>query len=87
MITVKIFNLLINEIGPVFLKRGIYVRKRNFQDFFEGLLENFQKECGAAEVNSQKTDLEDLQKMDWLRQNDTVFLSVDFEGPSLKRVH
>ncbi len=85
MITVKIFNLLLDEIGPVFLQRGIYLRKRDFQDFFKSLPEKFQKEFRAAGVNSQKSDLEDLQKMDWLRQNDMVFLSVDFAGPSLKR--
>jgi len=85
MITVKIFNLLLDEIGPVFLKRGIYVRKRDLQDFFKTLPEKFQKEFRAAEVNSQKIDLEDLQKMDWLRQKDIVFLSVDFEGPRLPR--
>jgi len=85
MITVKIFNLLLNEIGPVFLKRGIYVRKRDLQDFFQTLPEKFQKVFRAAEVDSQKIDLEDLQKMDWLRQNDIVFLSVDSDGPGLKR--
>ncbi|MGD0625852.1 MAG: hypothetical protein ABSB32_14185 [Thermodesulfobacteriota bacterium] len=85
MITVKIFNLLLDEIGPVFLQRGIYLRKRDFQDFCKSLPEKFQKEFRAAGVNSQKSDLEDLQKMDWLRKNDMVFLSVDFAGPSLKR--
>ena len=87
MITVKIFNLLLDEIGPVFLKRGIYVRKREFKDFFKSLREKFRKEFRAAEVNSQKIDLEALQKMDWLRQNDIVFLSVDFDGPRLQRAN
>ncbi len=87
MITVKIFNLLLDEIGPVFLKRGIYVRKRDFQDFFKGLPQKFQKEFGAAEVNSQKIDLDDLHKMDWLRQSDIVFLSVDFDASRLQRAN
>jgi len=82
MITVKIFNLLLDEIGPVFLKRGIYLPRGDFQDFFNNIPEKFQKEFGAAEVNGQKIDLDDLQKMDWLGQNDTVFLSVDFDAPT-----
>ncbi len=85
MITVKIFNLLLDEIGPVFLKRGIYLRKKDFQDFFKNLPIKFQKEFTAAGVNSQKIDLGDPQEMDWLRQNDMVFLSVDFDGPTSKR--
>jgi hypothetical protein len=87
MITVKIFNLLLNEIGPVFLQRGIYLPKRDFQDFFKSLPEKFQKEFRAAEVNNQKIDWDDLQKMDWLRQKDIVFLSVDFDGPGSNRTN
>ena len=85
MITVKIFNLLLDEIGRLFLQRGIYVRKRDFQDFFKSLTEKLQKEFRAAEVDGQKSDLGALQKMDWLRQKDIVFLSVDFDGPTLNR--
>jgi hypothetical protein len=76
MITVKIFNLLLDEIGPVFLQRGIYIRKRDFQDFLNNLAKKFQTEFRAAGG---------LQEMDWQRQNDMVFLSVDFGGPASKR--
>ncbi len=87
MITVKIFNLVLDEIGPVFLQRGIYVRKRDLQDILKRRPERFQKELKAAAVNGQKIDWEGLQKMDWPRQNDIIFLSVDFAGPRLQRAN
>lgn len=36
MITLKLFNLLVAEIGPAFLERGIWVKTGIMNDLIEG---------------------------------------------------
>jgi hypothetical protein len=33
MVTIKLFNLLVGELGPQFLKRGIWIPEKSFLDF------------------------------------------------------
>ena len=36
-ITIRVFNILLNELAPVLLAFGVYLRKDDFNDFVEGL--------------------------------------------------
>lgn len=44
----KLFNLLVRELGPVFLKRGVWIRKNELEAFLRRQSEIFQAECKAV---------------------------------------
>jgi len=47
IITVKLFNLLMDELGPVFLRKGITVGRSEIIDFFRRQREGFWKQVGT----------------------------------------
>jgi hypothetical protein len=47
-IRVKIFNLLLPELGPDFLRRGIILGTAELADFLENKTEAFWQDCAAA---------------------------------------
>jgi hypothetical protein len=80
LVVLKLFNLLLNELGPIILDKGIYIRREDFLGFFESLPAKLWTGCKEAKVNSQKVDLDTLLRLEWLNQNDFVFLQIYSEG-------
>ncbi|MBW1863527.1 MAG: hypothetical protein JRJ02_14325, partial [Deltaproteobacteria bacterium] len=50
MVFLKLFNLLLGELGPDFLKRGIWLDGKILEDFFKGQSNDFWAGCKAAGV-------------------------------------
>jgi hypothetical protein len=63
--SIKLFNLLIKEIGPRFLKQGILAPPGDLRDFLAGLSEADWENCTKAELNAQKFNVDSLATMDW----------------------
>lgn len=64
-VLLKLFNLLIRELGPGLLKKGVWTNGEKLKDFFDSLPESFWKNCTEAEVNglpSSRKELEDLPR-------------------------
>ncbi len=80
MIVLKIFNLLINEIGPAVLQRGVYVRGEDLENHFVRLPEEFWQGCTAATLGGQNVGIEPLLRMEWLGDHHLVLLRVRCEG-------
>ena len=78
IITVKLFNLLVDELGPVLLKRGVLLPSRDFAEFWKSMPGEFWKACRAAQVNGRKISVEELQSLSWLDKRDLIGLQVDF---------
>jgi len=57
-VVVKLFNLLVNDLGPVFLKQGILVKKKQLEGFFDSRPEDFWPSLKSAYLNSQKISLD-----------------------------
>ena len=74
MVFVKLFNLLLGELGPAFLKRGIYLDGKILEDFFKGRSNDFRAGCKAASLNGEEIDLDKLPGMNLT--NEQVFLQV-----------
>ena len=53
IIRIKIFNVLINDIGPLFLERGIFLSACTLKSFLENLPDGFWRACEAVTVNDQ----------------------------------
>lgn len=74
VLILKLFNLLAKEQGPIFLKKGIWVKGKDLQDFLKRQSNCFWGRCKAAKVDGEKFDLEKLQKIEW--KDKEVFLQI-----------
>lgn len=79
-VTLKLFNMVLKELGPVFLKSGIWIHSHNFSDFISHNLEDLKPACDSVDLNDQKMDVAALAEMNW---DDTeLFLKVTTEASS-----
>jgi len=76
IITVKLFNLLIDDIGHVFLQKGIIVKSRELQSFFVKQPDSFWRNCSEILLDRRPMGHENLLVGDRLIQNDEVELTV-----------
>lgn len=74
MISLKLFNLLLDELGPTFLKNGIWINGRDLADFLNGQSDDFWSGCKSATVDGKKFELDKLAHMKWPDRH--VFLRV-----------
>lgn len=76
MVVLKLFNLVVNELGPTFLKRGIFVRREDLEGLLMSLPGEFWGGCKAANVDGQEVGLDHLLGMTWLDNYDFAMLRV-----------
>ena len=72
MVSLKLFNILLREIGPAFLGRGIWILGKDLQNFIEGKLDDFWTGCKKATVDGKEVDLKKLSRIKWAAKD--VFL-------------
>ncbi|MGD8985665.1 MAG: hypothetical protein PVI53_16690, partial [Desulfobacteraceae bacterium] len=72
MVSLKLFNILLREIGPAFLERGIWIRGKDLQNFIEGHSDDFWAGCKKATVDGKEWDLKKLSRIKWAAKD--VFL-------------
>lgn len=77
-VVVKLFNLLIRELGPVFLERGVFLPENDFGEFLKGLPDEFWKGCKEIKVDGEEKNQIQLTSLSWLSQANWVSLSVHF---------
>jgi len=75
-ITIKLFNLLIEELGPLFLKKGIIVESPELRDFFIQLGDDFRQGCGLILLNGKAVDYVTLLSGNELTENRDVELII-----------
>jgi hypothetical protein len=73
-ITLKLWNLVVKEIGPTFLQQGIWIEAEEIQSFIKRHLETLKIECMAVELNDNPAEVERLRKAEW--KTKLVFLQV-----------
>jgi hypothetical protein len=73
-IVVKLFNMIAKELGPAFLKKGIIIEGKRFQDFMQRNSEDLNAGCHSMQLNDEKTDVAALLKMNL--ENTEIFLQV-----------
>jgi hypothetical protein len=74
-IHLKLFNLVAEDIGELFLTRGIWIRGENLQDFFRKAPDYFWAGCRAVEIDSMHSKVDKLVHIDWRDQQ--VFLKLE----------
>jgi hypothetical protein len=76
IITVKLFNLLIDDIGHVFLQKGIIVKSLELQSFFVKQPDSFWRNCSEIILGGRPIDHEGLLVGDRLCRYNEVELTV-----------
>ncbi len=74
MVFVKIFNILLKELGPAFLGKGIWVKGNEMEAFFEKQLEDFWTGFCLARIDGKELPSEELLAIKWSDRQ--VFLQV-----------
>lgn len=70
----KLFNLPLRELGPLFLERGIFADGANLKDILAAHTDDLRGGCRSFLVNGKTIDLEHVQEMDW--ENRNIFLQI-----------
>ena len=77
MVSLKLFNILLKEIGPAFLEKGIWVHGKDLQNFIEGKLDDFSTGCKKAILDGKEVNLKTLPEMKWADKDVFLLLRAD----------
>jgi len=76
-VKLKFFNMVLKELGPIFLENGVWIRNEKFREFLSRNLEDLKAACSCIQLSDQKIDIVKLEGMDW--KGSDVFLQVKTE--------
>ena len=71
---VKLFNMPLQELGPIFLRHGIWVESDKFKDVLKARVDDFQRGCGEVLADGRQFEFKQFLEMDWGRED--IFLQV-----------
>ena len=77
-IILKLFNMIVKELGPGFLEKGIWVEGENLQKFLMRHSEELTMHETSGDMNGEPADIHGLLKVDW--KTHLVFLRVKPES-------
>jgi len=72
-VMLKLFNLVALELGPMFLKQGIWIDGKNLENFFQRVPDFFWDGCLTAEIDGISQHVREISLMEWKQQ---VFLKL-----------
>jgi hypothetical protein len=78
-VQVKLFNLLMTELGPTLLENGVFVRSSDLAEFLSGQSQDFWQRCKNILLNGKSSEPGSLKDYAWLSRHDQVYLSVAIE--------
>lgn len=78
-ITLKLFNLLVSEMGPLFLECGIWVSGRVLRDFFETHQSDIHSIFSKIEMDGSDMDPKRVVDLEWIMPEARFFLRATCE--------
>jgi len=81
-VRIKLFNMLLPELGPDFLRRGVVVDAADMSDFLASRSGEFRQLCMEAFINGSQVEPEQLPGGYPFSSCRTVRLTVSFKGSS-----
>jgi hypothetical protein len=63
-ITLKLFNMVAKELGPVFLRKGVIIEGNTFQNFVRDNLEDLKAACSSIHLNDTKIGVARLKELE-----------------------
>jgi hypothetical protein len=76
VLLIKLFNLLIKEMGPRFLQQGILIRADELQNLLNSQNQIHWEDCSEAELDFRRIEIDTLAAMDWDPDKGLVHLEV-----------
>lgn len=64
-ITLKLWNLVVKELGPTFLQQGIWIKAEEVRSFIERHGEALKTDCKAVELKDKPVEVDRLRKAEW----------------------
>ncbi|HAM49625.1 MAG TPA: hypothetical protein DCP92_02610 [Nitrospiraceae bacterium] len=75
-VQLKLFNLVMEELGPSLLRRDILLKSSDLADFLKEQPQDFWQGCGGIFLNGKPVDPDLLRKGDLLIQYERINLSI-----------
>jgi hypothetical protein len=79
-VKIKLFNLVLRDLGPLCLEKGVWISQDQFKEFLFRNLDDLKTMCSSIYLNDQKIDISELIAVKW--ENGALFLRVRTESPS-----
>ncbi len=64
-VLIKLFNMPLQELGPIFLEHGIWVESNKFKDVLKARADDFQRDCRGVLADGRKFEFKKFLEMDW----------------------
>ena len=74
-VTLKLWNLVVKELGPTFLERGVWIEAAEIRSFVERHREALKTGIRQIKINAKPVEAQTLEKADW--QTNQVLLQVN----------
>ncbi len=74
-VSIKLFNLLMSELGPGLLRQGVLIKAADLAEFFAERSQEFRRECSVL-LDDQSIDVKILKENSALAGKDQVVLTV-----------
>ena len=74
-ITLKLWNLVVKELGPIFLQRGVFIQKKELQSFIQRNRETLMTGCRSVEITGKTITTAQLQDLNLT--SDPIYLQVN----------
>jgi hypothetical protein len=76
LVHLKLFNLVTEELGPLFLEQGVWIKGAALELFLRHQPEDFWAGLLAADLNGEELDPQALRSLPWPSGEDLVYLKV-----------
>jgi hypothetical protein len=76
MVNIKLFNMVVRELGPKFLNEGIWVKKEDIESLLKNRADTLRAFLRSAKKDGKEIDPEQLEKLIWSEEPQNVFLKV-----------
>lgn len=73
----KLFNMVLKELGPIFLANGVWIHNDNFNEFVAKYFAEIKTVCSLIQLDGENVDISKLENMNW--KSSKVFLQVTAE--------
>jgi hypothetical protein len=64
-VVIKLFNLVLKELGPVFLQQGIRIKSKNLHDLLYQRLSEIETGCISGEFDGKPVEIGSLMEINW----------------------
>ncbi|MBW2437231.1 MAG: hypothetical protein JRF29_08120 [Deltaproteobacteria bacterium] len=64
-VKIKLFNMILKELGPLFLGNGVLIPTEKFQDFLSRHLADLKRACSSVQLDGRHIKAAELESVTW----------------------